>query len=359
MVVTAVCRQMSNNSMKPLPPGQQLVARDKWPLVGERSPLASAEPWTLSIAGLVQNPRTWTLDELQQIPQVNRTIDLHCVTRWSKPQVPFRGISLATLLNIVQPTADAAFVSFVARSDRQHSTSLPLVDAIALDLLLALESNGAPLAVDHGGPVRVVVPNRYFYKSLKWLTRIDVLAEDRLGFWEETAGYHNVGDPWQEQRYVASGVSMQEMRRLLQSLDLSKREILGLAAAHMKLPGLDARGAVLRNADFRGAVLSGASFDEANLSNAQLAGADLRNATFIGADLEGADFAGADLRGADFSGALLTAVTFCSAFEDSPSDRETSRATIDTTTRFDADGLHALLPAQLAYVRSRTPALSR
>ena len=338
--------------MKPLPPGQQLVARDKWPLVGERMPAASAEPWTLSAEGLVGAPRTWTVDQLREMPQVSRTIDLHCVTRWSKPAVQFRGVLLAKLLEAVQPAAGAAIVSFVARSDRKHSTSLPLLDAIALETLIALEAEGEPLPVEHGGPLRVVVPDRYFYKSLKWLARIELLAEDQLGYWEQTAGYHNVGDPWQEQRYIAAGVSLQEMRRLLQDLDLSGRELLGLAAAQMQLTGLNACGAVLRNADFRGALLANACFNGANLSNARFQGADLQHASFMGADLEGADFAAADLRCADFSGALLTAVTFCRE-PGGGSSVAGSPAKIDSSTKFGQEGLKALLPAQYEFVRRR------
>ncbi len=185
-----------------LPPGQQLVAPGKWPLVGERAPAASAAPWTVSIGGLAQQEVRLNLEELRTLPQVEQVVDIHCVTRWSKLGVRFRGVSLAQVLHLVEPASGAKFVSFVACSDRQHNTSLPLDTALSLETLLALEVDGCPLSVEHGGPVRVVVPGRYFYKSLKWLTAVELLAEDRLGYWEANSGYHNEADPWRQQRYI-------------------------------------------------------------------------------------------------------------------------------------------------------------
>src|SRR5690606_16836039 len=123
--------------------------------------------------------------------------------RWSKLDVPFRGVPLAVLLKICPPLPVAKYVSFAARSERRHSPSVLLEDALELDTLVALACEGRPLEKLHGGPVRVVVPGRYFYKSLKWLERIELLETDRLGYWEQTAGYHNTADPWQEQRYMA------------------------------------------------------------------------------------------------------------------------------------------------------------
>ena len=328
--------------MNSLPPGQQLVAPGKWPIIGERMPADDPSPWVVSIGGLIERQKAWTLDELRTMTQVEQIVDLHCVTRWSKPGVSLGGVPLEELLAQAGPSSDAAFVSFVARSERGHSTSLPLADARSLRVLLALDYDGQPLPVEHGGPVRVIVPGRYLYKSLKWLARIDVLAEDGLGYWESTAGYHNHADPSREERYIAAGVSMQEMRRLLAKRDLSGRDLLGLAAAGHDLTGLVAREALLRNSDFRGCILSGACFDRANLSNADFRGADLRQATFIGADLEGAELAGADLRGADFTRAALTAASFQSP----PLD-----AILDASTRFDKPGLEGLMPAQLAFIQ--------
>ncbi|HEX2164948.1 MAG TPA: molybdopterin-dependent oxidoreductase, partial [Thermoanaerobaculia bacterium] len=258
------------------------------------------------------------------------------------------GVPLATLLAASRPLPEARFVSFVARSERGHSTSLPLADALALGTLVALTSDGEPLAEIHGGPVRTVVPGRYFYKSLKWLERIELLADDRLGYWEAEMGYHNVADPWKEQRYIAANVDRGEARRLLEARDLSGRDLLSLDAERRDLARLDARGAVLRNASFREAVLTDARFSRANLSNAHLEGADLRRADLRDADVEGADFRGADLRGADFRGASLFGATF------RPEPGAASRwreATVDATTRFERGQLDGLSEAQQDFLR--------
>jgi hypothetical protein len=266
------------------------------------------------------------------------------------PGTRFGGVPLATLLEAAGPLPSARFISFVARSERNHSTSLPLQTALELNALIALTWQGEPIAVSHGGPLRVVVPGRYFYKSLKWLERIDLLAEDRLGYWEGEAGYHNMADPWKEQRYIASGWGAREARELLAGRDISGKSLLGLSAAQLDLTGLKASGAVLRNADFRGARLKEACFDGANLSNAHLESADLRRASFRcqegrPADLEGANFHGADLRGADLAEASLFGATFYEAGESS-----VPGARLDATTRVGASGLEQLTPAQRQYV---------
>jgi len=345
---------MTNQPAQPkLPPRQQLVAQGKWPLVGERSPRVSDEPWSVSIAGEVARPLRLDLAELRALPDVERAIDLHCVTRWSKLDVYFRGVPLAELLALAQPLAKARFVSFVARSDRGHSTSLPLADAVSLGTLVAWEAEGQPLEALHGGPVRVVVPGRYFYKSLKWLERIDLLVADRLGTWEAEAGYHNEADPWLEQRYLAPALTGPRMREALARRDFANRDLRGIDARLHDLSDLDARGALLRNADFRGCRLLTACFDGANLSNAHLDGADLRRATLVGADLEGASFVGADLRGADFSGAALLGASFCAEDAADASTLGTAApppAVLDATTRIESAALGQLTPRQLAFV---------
>jgi DMSO/TMAO reductase YedYZ molybdopterin-dependent catalytic subunit len=322
-----------------LPPGQQLVARGKWPAIGERSPAAGQDPWTLTIAGLVAEPRTFSITDLKTaFPVVERQIDIHCVTRWSKLDGLFRGLLLTDILATAFPLPASRFVSFVARSDRSHSTSLPLVDACSLGILLAFEFDGRPLAAEHGGPLRVVVPGRYFYKSLKWLERIELLADDSLGYWEQSAGYHNHADPWQEERYLAPGLSKQQMQAILDSRDISDRDMLGLEAAGRDLTGINARGATIRNANFRSCRLAGSIFEGANLSNAHFDGADLQGANFLNADVEGASFAGANLRDADFTGAALTAATFQSA-------------RLDGARGFTSASLDLLTPDQADYVR--------
>ena len=335
----------------PLPPGQQLVAAGKWPIVGERAP-ADGPLGPLVVEGLVERPLAIALAAW---PASEALVDIHCVTRWSKPGVRFAGVSLADVLRAARPLPQARFVSFVAHSARRHSTSLPLDDALQLGTLLTTSADGAPLGVEHGGPLRVVVPGRYFYKSLKWLARIELLAEDRLGYWEGVAGYHNHADPSRQERYVAANLSRQQAAALLAGRNIRGQELLSLAAGGLELTGLDAREALLRNADFRGCRLAGARFDGANLSNAHCEGADLRGGSFAAADVEGADFRGADLRGADFRGAFLTATSFAPA-NDTDLRPSLPPAQLDNSTRFDSADLAALLPADEAFVRERAGA---
>lgn len=323
----------------PLPPNQHFAAPGKWPLVGEKAPRRSDAPWTVSVDGLVRSPRAWSIDALRAMRQVERVADIHCVTRWSKPGARFGGVELRTLIESCEPLPGARFLSFVARSERNHSTSLPLADALSLGALVALTYEGAPLEEAHGGPARIVTPGRYFYKSLKWLERIDVLAEDRLGFWEAEAGYHNEADPWKEQRYIVRDIEPKALRAALESRDFRGRDFLGLDARGRDLAGLNAAGALLRNADFRDSNLADARFDSANISNARLDGADLRGASFRGADVEGADFSGADLRGTDLAGASLFGATF-------------TDARVDAATRVRPSALEALTPEQRAVFAS-------
>jgi DMSO/TMAO reductase YedYZ molybdopterin-dependent catalytic subunit len=338
----------TENPAKRLPPNQQLVAPGKWPTVGESRPRLDAEPWRVSVRGLVAQPRSWTLAELATLSTVERVVDIHCVTRWSRLGARFGGVPLRVLLEQCQPLAGGRFVSFIARSERGHSTSLPVADALALDTLIALSYEGRPLEEVHGGPVRTIVPERYFYKSLKWLETIEVLAEDRLGYWESETGYHNTGDPWREERYLAANLDRLTVREVLSRRDFSGRDLRGLVAEGLDLAGLDARGAALRDANFRGANLAGACFDGANLSNAHLEGANLQGAGFLGADVEGADFRGADLRQADFRGASLFGVTLC---PDPHSLGGWGPATLDRTTRIDPAVLDKLTPIQADYAR--------
>ena len=219
---------------------------------------------------------------------------------------------------------------------------------LELDPLVAFEHGGEPLAEEHGGPVRVVVPGRYFYKSVKWLESVELLAEDRLGYWEAEAGYHNEADPFEEQRYVARNLDRRQVKRLLEQRDISDQDLLGVAARHLDLAGLQAREARLRNADLRGAILEGACFDGANLSNAHLDQARCSGATFRGADVEGASFVGADLRGTDFTGASLFGATFCAE----PGEAQVVPAIVDRSTQIALDQLEPLSDAQQAFLRA-------
>ena len=328
-----------------LPPNQQLVARDKWPVIGERNPAAGLRP-ELRIHGLVDAPKVWTTADLAELPQTTIQLDLHCVTRWSKFDLRFSGVLLSDLLQLARPHASAKYISFIAHSDRRHSTSLPLDDALELKTLLATHVDGQPLPVEHGGPIRNIVPLRYLYKSVKWLAELELLSEDRLGYWEAESGYHNTADPWKEQRYLAPTLDRRAAVKLIESRDFSGHDLLSIDASQRELNGLRARSALLRNANFQRSQLQRADFTQANLSNAHFEQADLRNADLRGADLEGACFAGADLRGADFSGSSLFGASFFSGAGESY-----QAARLDSSTTIPPDCLPPLTPEQLDFVQ--------
>ena len=296
-----------------IPPGQQVVASNKWPVIGEREPPAAPNTsWTLSLAGCIAQPVSFTLDALHALPQTEVVIDIHCVTRWSKLDVPFVGVTLKELLNHVEVDSDAQYISFVSRSPRAHSTSLPLDVALAHDCLIALSAEGQPLEPGHGGPIRNIVPRKYFYKSVKWLEKIEFLKEDRLGYWEADAGYHNLADPWKEQRYMASTIDRRTAAKLIDSKDFSDRDLRSIDASGRELDGLNAKGAKLRDANFDRCSLVASNFSDANLSNASFVNANLENACFTGTDVEGADFSGANLAGVDFCDCSLIGASFFS-----------------------------------------------
>jgi len=329
----------------PLPPGQQLAAAHKWPFVGERAPGQGPEAWTLTLVEVSGRRHQWSWDQLLALPRTRLEVDIHCVTRWSILAMPFVGVTLADLLKSAGVVSSAGFVSFVARSDRRHSTSLPLADALELNTLIAWEAQAKPLESVHGGPLRSVVPGRYFYKSVKWLERIELLDSDRLGYWEATAGYHNAADPWREQRYLAPSLDRRETANLLAARDFSGLDLRGIDARGHNLAGLQAVNALLRDSDFRGCDLSGANFAGANLSNARLADVNLRSTSFLGADLEGADFSRAELQGANFTGASIFGASFAPV-DDQGQVVTNDSARWDHTTQFDSARLEDLLPAQ-------------
>jgi DMSO/TMAO reductase YedYZ molybdopterin-dependent catalytic subunit len=180
-----------------LPPGQHVV-RD-WPVLdlGEH-PKIELSDWRLSIDGAVETPVEWDWDTFQSQPRSTKTSDIHCVTSWSRYDNEWTGVSTRDVLDLVGPKADARFV--VLHSYDRYTTNITLEDFASQDTLLAHAWQGKPLTLEHGGHVRLVVPHLYFWKSAKWLRRIEFLAKDAPGFWEVN-GYHNRADPWQEQRY--------------------------------------------------------------------------------------------------------------------------------------------------------------
>lgn len=297
-----------------LPPRQQATRR--WPVVGEREP----EPfdpaaWRLEVRGLVANPLSLSFADLSALPRAVRTGTIHCVTRWSRPGASFEGVPIEVLLERARPLPAARFVRFA--SGRGHDTTLPL-GACAGDVLVALAADGAPIEPVHGGPVRTVLFRRYFYKSVKWLRVVELLAEDRPGFWERTSGYHNGADPWREERYALPDLDRREVERLLAGRDLSGRELRGAALERRDLRGFRFRGARLRDARLAGADLRGADLAGANLTNADLRGADLRGAILDGVDLDGADLRGADLRDTAVRAACAACTTFCGPAGEDP-----------------------------------------
>ena len=182
-----------------LPPGQYDTGRD-WPtLTAEATPDIAPEDWTITVDGLVERPHTWSWREAHALPGSTYFGDIHCVTSWSKLDTTFGGLAVDELLAIARPRAEAAYV--MAHCSTGYTTNLPLEDVTGGKAWLAWEYDGRPLPVDHGGPVRLLVPHLYFWKSAKWLNGFTLMNGDEPGFWEGF-GYHNYGDPWREERYA-------------------------------------------------------------------------------------------------------------------------------------------------------------
>ncbi|WP_043363845.1 sulfite oxidase-like oxidoreductase [Belnapia sp. F-4-1] len=180
-----------------LPPGQTLV-RD-WPVLDLGvQPDVTPERWRLRVEGLVQAPVRLTLPEFMALPQTELVNDIHCVTQWSRYDNRWQGVRARDLTELARPKEEARFVAFTSYDG--YTTNVPLAEFTRDEVLLAHSWEGEPLTRQHGGPVRVVLPRLYFWKSPKWVTRIELLREDRPGFWE-VRGYHNNGDPWLEERY--------------------------------------------------------------------------------------------------------------------------------------------------------------
>jgi DMSO/TMAO reductase YedYZ molybdopterin-dependent catalytic subunit len=180
-----------------LPPGQ--YAEPGFPvLTAGPTPRVDLATWRLTVEGLVASPRSWTWEEVQALPRSTFEGDIHCVTRWSKLGTSFAGVSVDTLLEAVEPRPEASHV--VAFCHGGYTTNLPLDDLRGGKAWVVWEHEGAPLPAEHGGPARLLVPHLYLWKSAKWLAGLRLLDHDAPGFWE-SLGYHNVGDPWREQRY--------------------------------------------------------------------------------------------------------------------------------------------------------------
>jgi DMSO/TMAO reductase YedYZ molybdopterin-dependent catalytic subunit len=178
-----------------LPPGQY-VTHDFPVLSAGPTPHTPLDQWSFSIGGAVEQERRWSWDELRALPAETVTRDIHCVTKWSKFDTSWTGVSLDTLLEGVAPVGDYV----TAYSDGGYTTNLPLEDLLDGRAWIAYDYDGEPLEDEHGGPARLLVPHLYFWKSAKWVRGLTVTEDDEPGFWEGY-GYHNYGDPWREQRY--------------------------------------------------------------------------------------------------------------------------------------------------------------
>jgi len=180
-----------------LPPGQ--IVTQKWPVLHYGTvPIVDRARWTFEVSGEVDHPFTLSWQELEQLPRQETMCDIHCVTRWSRYDNLFEGVSVAALMQQAKPKPTATHV--LIHAEHGFTTNLPVEDLLRPGNLLALRHNGQDLDPEHGGPVRLLVPHLYFWKSAKWVRGIEFLEGDYPGFWEQN-GYHMRGEPWAEERY--------------------------------------------------------------------------------------------------------------------------------------------------------------
>jgi len=181
-----------------LPPGQHMAKG--WPVLdlGIQPSIPLAE-WELSITGCIEQPTVWNWNALLEQPQVKLVSDFHCVTTWSTFDNEWEGVRFSDLVSVVKPKTEAAYVFFVSYDN--YSTNLPLVTCLDEGVVLARTWNGQPLSVEHGGPLRMIVPKVYAWKGAKWVKEIRFMERDRLGYWENR-GYSNTADPWTDDRYT-------------------------------------------------------------------------------------------------------------------------------------------------------------
>src|ERR1700730_10932491 len=180
-----------------LPPGQSLTL--KWPVLHTGSvPRFDVAQWDFKISGLVDAPRQLSWDGFRGLPQTEVTSDFHCVTRWSRLDNRWKGVLFTEVMKLVAVKREAQFALVLA--EEGYTSNVPLEDLLRPNVRFACEHDGEPLAAEHGGPLRLIVPHLYAWKSVKWVRGLELLDHDRLGFWERN-GYHAYGDPWKEQRY--------------------------------------------------------------------------------------------------------------------------------------------------------------
>lgn len=181
-----------------VPPGQRVT--EKFPVLHYGSiPKFDPQKWDLKVFGLVEEPLTLSYEQFLELPTKRIVADIHCVTSWSKLDTVWEGVPFQQLMKLVQPKPEAKFV--MVHCEQGFTTNVPLDVVMDDDVLLAYRYDDAPLTPEHGYPLRLVVPKRYFWKSAKWVRGLELMARDRLGFWE-SRGYHNNADPWKEERYA-------------------------------------------------------------------------------------------------------------------------------------------------------------
>jgi DMSO/TMAO reductase YedYZ molybdopterin-dependent catalytic subunit len=180
-----------------IPPGQYFT--DKWPVLHAGGvPNVDLATWDFHAFGLVGNPVRLSFDELLALGEQEQASDIHCVTRWTRLDMPWKGVPMKAVLDAVEPLEGVRYV--IAHAEQGFTANLPLEAVKAPDVMLAYEADGASLTPEHGFPLRLLVPSRYFWKSAKWLRGLEFSDVDKPGFWEGY-GYHNDADPWKEQRY--------------------------------------------------------------------------------------------------------------------------------------------------------------
>ncbi|MDX2167858.1 MAG: molybdopterin-dependent oxidoreductase [Deltaproteobacteria bacterium] len=189
----------NRHGMPKLPVGQTATAPGKWPVLDlGLSPIVPQHRWQLTLDGACRHPQTLNWEAFQQLEQVDDVSDFHCVTGWSRLDVPWRGVRFSTVAALAEPDDAAEFV--LCHAHDGYTTNLSLAEALKDDVLLVHTADGQPLPREHGGPVRLITPQLYAWKGAKWIRRIEFLRQDQRGFWE-VRGYSNSAHPWRNDRY--------------------------------------------------------------------------------------------------------------------------------------------------------------
>jgi len=189
--------KLTDDQKRRVPPGQYVT--EKWPVLHYGSvPRTDLASWDFKVWGQVEEPFTFTWDEFLAMPRKALHTDIHCVTRWSRLDADFEGVPIQHILQRTRLKPTARFV--VEHCEQGYTTNLPLAVFDDVDVILADKADGQPLTPEHGGPLRLVLPKRYFWKSGKWLRGLEFRETDQIGFWERY-GYHNDADPWKEERF--------------------------------------------------------------------------------------------------------------------------------------------------------------